>query len=283
MTNHVLALACDRESAALYAARTSGLFVSHDVGGSWVALFDASAVLAGQMATAISVSGAQILAGIPGGVARSVDAGRSWVISQFTRPAPAISALVMHESGTCLAGTLEDGLFASHDGGQTWQPRNYGLTDPCVLSLAQTDDGIYLAGTASGLYVSRNDGNSWSRASFPVRSASIAGLAISRDGSWLCAAEDAGLWVCDPASENWSHLTPEGVPVGLVAASSGIIAAATDEGLLVSHDGTSWAFSADLPVGSPSALCMVDDHICAALGNIIYTGALAGSGAHPER
>jgi ligand-binding sensor domain-containing protein len=189
----------------LYAARESGLYRSEDRGAHWSALYEPLGLDTPLPTTCVAVQGALILAGVPGGVLHSTDAGAHWQFRRFTTPAPFITALTLTDT-LALAGTLEDGAFCSPDGGITWLPQNYGLLDPCVLALTAAPEGVAFAGTSSGLFRS-SGGRSWQQTSFPRTP--VLSLAFTSEGVLLVGTESAGLWRSRSQVDDWQLSTPQ--------------------------------------------------------------------------
>lgn len=157
-----------------FVAATNGLFLTTDEGQQWQFCFQSHPPLhdvpCSTVATAPAGTGAAvILAGVPGGIARSSNGGDSWEIVSLQSPPPIVSSIVFSpafstDNTVCLS-TLEDGVWVSNDGGQTWMCWSAGLFDQRVLDLCfspsyEIDSTIYAA-TASGLYLSQNQGRRW--------------------------------------------------------------------------------------------------------------------------
>jgi photosystem II stability/assembly factor-like uncharacterized protein len=210
---------------ALYAARTSGLYLSQDEGTTWQDAFASLNIAQPLTATAVALDGntdgETVFVGVNGAVLRSDDDGGSWQIAHLASPPPQVTALAIspayNEDGVVAAGTAEDGVFVSTDRGINWIPWNFGLIDPNVYSLAISpdfaNDHTLYAGTESGLFRSRNGGRGWHEVPFPMDAAPVLSLALSpqyaSDGLLYAGTEKNGLFVSDDFGLNWQHINSE--------------------------------------------------------------------------
>lgn len=153
------------EPRGVLAAGDTGLFISHDGGGSW-ARIGAQGDLPTIWCLAVDPRDPDTLfAGTrPSGVYRSRDGGRSWkrleldLATQCSIGTPFVTRLVVDpdDPRTIWAGVEIDGVFRSVDGGDTWTRAVSGLTDLDVHDMA------IAPGRPSRVYTSTNGEVFWS-------------------------------------------------------------------------------------------------------------------------
>lgn len=219
-------------SHALYAARTSGLYRSHDVGKTWV---DSLAVLQHPQpftVTAVAIHGETVFAGVKGAVLCSNDSGETWTIVGLSSPPPHVVALAISpnfaEDGTVAAGTTDDGVFLSTDCGASWIAWNFGLLDTHVFALAFSpsykSDRTLIAGTESGIFISKNGGRGWNEVDFPIAAAPVISVALSptysRDGVIFAGSEASGLYISHDKGITWKLTISDLISGGVNAISS---------------------------------------------------------------
>jgi photosystem II stability/assembly factor-like uncharacterized protein len=209
-----------------YAARNTGLYRSDDGGLTWKEATLSLQLSAPVAATAVAIPSDYdqdhiILAGMVGGILRSIDGGRSWHLPTLASPPPVISALALSPNfsrdGVALAGTLEDGVLSSFDHGSTWVSWNFGLLDLNVLCLAispafMSDETVF-AGTETGIFRSTNGGRAWREVNLPIGFEPVLSLVISpafeQDGTIFAGTESQGVLISRDGGDTWTTLTAQ--------------------------------------------------------------------------
>lgn len=160
------------------------VFVSKNGGASWTnianpAVFDSGRCLSIHV-DAKDARKAWI--GHTGGVARTINAGSSW-ISQKTRDIAEIKALAGDLSSPSIlyaaglgAGSVAT-CFKSSDGGKTWKANTSGLYGEGRRLLA--DGARVFLSTGTGIYQSLNGGVSWKASHSGIRGAHIQAMAVA--------------------------------------------------------------------------------------------------------
>jgi len=150
-------------AASIYSATQSAIFHSPDAGKTWEPLVEA---LNGDFYSTVFVDPREIqriLAGAlgasgTGNLYRSIDAGKTWTMTQSVSPSCSPSFAAGSASGTVLAacGTK---VFRSADGGGTWTE----LASPFVegTRLTPGGSGVVLAYGTTAVFRSADDGGSW--------------------------------------------------------------------------------------------------------------------------
>ena len=245
------------ESGLVFAALSSGLRRSQDGGRTWE---DALAQL--NLSELVPVPGLvipagfeeepRVLAGAPGGLFISTDAGQTWKAVVFASPPPTVSALAASpnfpQDALIFAGTMEDGVFISRNGGESWVTWNFGLLDLNIMALAVSpafaEDETIFAGTETGIFRSINGGRAWREIEMPFGFDPVLSLAFSpayaADQTIYAGTENQGLWVSRDGGDSWSRLA-EGVisdPVNsILVDAGGALLAVTGDALWRSADG----------------------------------------------
>lgn len=239
----------------IYAGTTEGLYKTQDAGKNFKPMTDADVVV-----NAVYVdptdSSRVLLATDRGGVLSSHDGGATFTPSNEGISERKIAALLVDSANPqrIYAGVVNDkkygGVFRSSDGGAHWEQLGQGLDGSDVFSLAETKDGVVVAGTGHGIYVLDE-----AKAGDPP--------AENSTGNGAAAAQPAApAWqprnsivntVMKTVTETVQHTrvniekqtqAPEiklESPVNAIDASGEVWVAATNYGLLTSHDqGASW-------------------------------------------
>ena len=138
-------------------ARQSGIYRSRDGGGIWQ-LINSEAF---PTCVALIERTHLLVAGLPGGIARSSDDGESWRVAYLGVPHPVVVAISEGEGDTIFAATMEDGVFRSTDGGVSWRSVNVGLWLPRMTAILALGSESVAASTDVGVVLSTNAGLSW--------------------------------------------------------------------------------------------------------------------------
>jgi photosystem II stability/assembly factor-like uncharacterized protein len=246
-----------------FAACGSGLYRSEDGGRTWRDAYAALDLQAPLMTTSVAVGpdATSVYAGVIGGILRSFDGGKNWLIAELPSPPPAVSTVVLSPNyandGTALAGTVEDGVFRSADRGSKWASWNFGLLDLNIYSLAispgfDSDDTLYV-GTETGVFQSTNGGRAWRESGLDIELAPVISLALSpsfaNDGTLFAGTESSGLLRSQDGGLRWERIGREAVTgaVNVILLAPDFPArphllVLAEEALLVSRDGgASWS------------------------------------------
>jgi hypothetical protein len=185
------------------------------------------------------------------GLYRSTDRGATW--AALNLPAASISALVFRAAGDILAAT-DAGVFRSQDLGDTWA---CVLDQPNVISLAAIDD-VAAAGLADqGAWVT-TDLQTWLPAG-ALSARPVIGLVLpgnfEEDGVALMYGPTDGIWRTADGGRTWEDVNDDlptldvrAVAISPNFADDKLAVAATDAGVLISHDaGRQWTEAATEP------------------------------------
>ena len=100
------------------------------------------------------------------------------------------------------ATTSSAGLFRSTDSGTTWRASNAGLADVHLYALAAGDGALYVGG-ALGLARSDDRGLHFRSLPFPIPSAGVTAIAVSRS-VLLVAANACCAWRSEDGGQTWA-------------------------------------------------------------------------------
>ncbi len=155
------------------------------------------------------------LAGMPHGILRSTDHGRSWSqcwIDQTEAPVLALAASPDYSRDrVLLAGTDGDGILRTTDGGRHWELSNFGLREFAILDLALApswDRYEYaFAVSESGLYQSPNGGRAWRQLDLGLPDLAPTCLALTptfaQDRTLFAGTQEGQLFVSNDAGHSW--------------------------------------------------------------------------------
>ncbi len=245
-----------RTDDCVYAARHSGLW-RIDPDGAQHNLFANSQHLGDIPALCVAAVDDSLLAGVHGGVARSLDGGGSWELCPFRLPAPLVTCLLA-EPCCLLAGTFADGIFRSADGGATWQAHNHGLFDHSVNCLASSpqfaDDGTVYAGTSTGIYISHNGGRLWGDVDVGSGHENVLSLEVAEAGAVYAGCESHGLLRMEAGRVEPIEVGA-GAVNGLALIAAGLAVQLDDRVMVAQNGGASWRTIAD----GVDCLALADD------------------------
>lgn len=186
--------------AILYVGtQKSGVFKSLDAGETWnVANNGIQDVIISSLA--FEPGSSTILYAGTGGIAKSIDAGLSWVhlyrtniLFQILVADPAAPGLFY--AGTSGVVSELGGVYKSTDGGSMWSRMTEGLPDGTVFALAidPLDSQIIYAGTyGSGVYRSLDGGENWKKFNKGMKDAYVLVLTFDPSNPSILYAGTAG-------------------------------------------------------------------------------------------
>ena len=264
-TDLVYALEYTPDMGVCFAARGSGLYRSEDSGQTWQLAYETLGFTEPMPTTSIVLSPdmdveTAVIAGVPGGVLLSSDAGVNWQATSLSSPPPMVSTLAISpnyiEDGVVFAGTAEDGVFRSASRGSQWARWNFGLLDLTAYCIGispdyAVDETLYV-GVESGIFRSTNGGRAWREVDLPIGFDPVLSLALSpsfaEDGVIFAGTETKGLLMSADAGHTWTRIAPEEITfsVNSVILSPNYperqdILVLHESGLLLSRDnGESW-------------------------------------------
>src|SRR5207248_250204 len=250
------------QDRTIFVSAGDGLYRSTDGGASWVPVLVGSRMLSLAIAPGDAPDGLVVLAGTDtDGVLRSDDGGRTWTGANAGLLDLTLIALALSPDFASdrigFAGTAS-GLYRTRNGARSWREVGTGVDDPAVQCLAVSpnfaEDHLVLAGTeAHGLLRSDDGGATWHR---PGTMADRCVTALAFCSRSTAASEtDAGQGI---ASEPQAAQGSAGVSSGARTPERALmIAAATESGVAISHDGgqTSHITSPE-PAEVPSLMCL---------------------------
>ncbi|MGH2514202.1 MAG: WD40/YVTN/BNR-like repeat-containing protein [Ktedonobacterales bacterium] len=203
----------------VYAATTSGLYVTTDDGNSWNPLGTGLPNNDVLTALAFGANGTLLAGTLAHGVYASADQGHTWTSASAGLPASASVNILFSDSTTqtVFAGLDGDGLYASADNGQTWTQRTSGLpANAHVYALAETPSkGInpsgptLYVGAGTGLYASADDGRTWTQSNVRqgLPSGSVRALAADlQTPGVLYAGIGSTVYTTTDGGTHWSEL-----------------------------------------------------------------------------
>lgn len=168
-----------------------------------------------------------------------VDGPPDWQIYQIIR---SHTGRLLACSGAIINGEKDGSVYISDDEGLTWIPT---LSGRSYYKMTQTANGVIYAG-GRRCYISRSndDGNTWELCPLPVgQESKMYSLSGNRAGQLFLGA-GSQLLRSDDGANTWTVLDNgiDGVSIyDLREGPDGLLAAATNVGLFVSHDGgDSW-------------------------------------------
>jgi photosystem II stability/assembly factor-like uncharacterized protein len=185
---------------------------------------------------ALAEAGSTVLAGTSGGVYISGDGGTTWSNRSSSYFTGAAYALAFDRTGMLFAGT-NFGVYRSSDTGSTWSKAGPNQ-DPVLFLAAAGDPGnrIYAAADSGRISFTSDQGETWNQIG-PVRE-DIQALAADSSGRIIAGVFGSVLMSPDGGATWLTSTVFAGTWVNSVAIRDPLTyAAATDDGIYISHDG----------------------------------------------
>jgi photosystem II stability/assembly factor-like uncharacterized protein len=211
----------DRQSGGIYFTHTRGVRVSRDGGATWSELASGLRRKYSQAVRADRRDG-RVVIGNEEGVFRTVDGGRSWILTgaaglQVTRVEQS-----PHDPCHWLAGTQGGGLFASTDCAVTFESAGnlaVGRNVSDIAYDARSPKRVAVAAWGIGVAVSEDLGGTWQVRSAGLPSTGVWSVGFDperRDRVYAGVHEEA-LYVSDDAGRTWRRDGLEGSRVRRIA------------------------------------------------------------------
>lgn len=257
------------EPGVLYAATTSGLYVSRNGGEKW-----GQDQVTGTLGTAFCVAAdpverSRVLFGSDGGkVFESVDLGKTFTLINSGLPPELIRSIQIVPFGATYAVTSGGSVYALDPGNKSWYPL---WIDPAKGALAIDADAkkpwiLYLA-TQDGMYKSESAGIEWVKANEGIESPpQIYTVTVDQAAEGLLYAGGTSTIYRSTDSGNTWNAFREGLPSNSAVVSLAVdpvapqtlLASLQDNGVFRSTDGgESWSrLSERLPVSGVSVLAI---------------------------
>jgi photosystem II stability/assembly factor-like uncharacterized protein len=207
--SNVRALAVDpRSPSTVYAGQmNAGVARSTNGGASW-----APAGLDGRIVNALGVvPGSHILlAGVAGGVYRSIDGGRHWRRGRGIGNADVRAVAVAPSAPRVVyAASFERGSYRSTDGGLSWRRMGLPFLET-VTSLAvdpRRANTVWAGTREDGVVRSTDGGRSWTRATGIPTTDDVLSIVVDRANPRRLYAgmEAAGVFVSDDGGATWTQ------------------------------------------------------------------------------
>lgn len=174
------------------------------------------------------------------GVLLTTDNGDTWV-DKTSNIAQEYIVSMTTKGNKVFAGTTE-GLFVSENNGDTWTLVEIdGPDDGSISAINTVGDKIFVS-IQSGVYASTNDGETWDESGNGIVDATP--VQFVQIGDKIYAPGVMSTFVSSNDGEDWSTTGIDGILVGSMTSFNGkIIAGSYPNGIMISTNGTDWAFS----------------------------------------
>jgi photosystem II stability/assembly factor-like uncharacterized protein len=194
-----------------YAATSSGLLVSIDMGATWTLKPVGPLISLPVQSVRVSSNGERIRVVSLRGLVFSDDGGNSWTWHDLPlKSGGAVTLDAQPGDENTLVAIAANGLYISRDAGEIWEQAASGLPSTPVQDFAATG-GVFVASMRTGgLYVSSDSGRTWERVPGTLADGLFAAVAPSNEpGVIVAASATEGLykveWPGSMASSTGSH------------------------------------------------------------------------------
>ncbi len=215
------ALAFDTPGKKLFAATSSGLFVSSDFAGHWSQVTQVPADAWSALAFDVNTQQVAYAANAGAGLFKSTDDGVHWTHIGAGLPTGAITSLVYDPNLKQLWAAFANALYRSDDGGLSWRAMSDGLPADVginVLSLGivtNAQSSLIFAGTDHGFFRSTDAGQHWAQSQFSLANLRIHDvLADTAQPGVVYASTNIGVLRSNDNGQNWNQVA-SGLPSNL--------------------------------------------------------------------
>lgn len=221
---NIHALSFDIPGKQLYAATSTGLFVSSDSAAHWHAVEGVPSDRYTTLTFDIN-SPHTVYAGTEhSGVLKSTDDGISWTHVSTGLPSGALTSLLYDPSQKQLWAAFTDALYRSDDGGASWHamsngiPPNAGINALALGAVTVSNTGLIFAGTQHGFFRTSDAGQHWSQSQFSLANLHIYAILLDANSpNTVYISTNIGVLRSRDSGQNWDQLgsgLPEGQSIG---------------------------------------------------------------------
>lgn len=212
------ALAFDTPGKKLFAATSSGLFVSSDFAGHWSQVAQVPAGAWTALAFDVNTPQVAYAVNAGAGVFKSTDDGVRWTHIGAGLPTGAITSLVYDPNLKQLWAAFTDALYRSDDGGVSWRamgnglPANVGINVLSLGIVTNAKNSLVFAGTNHGFFRSTDAGQHWMQSQFSLGNLRIRDvLADAAQPGVVYASTNIGVLRSNDNGQNWNQVA-SGLP-----------------------------------------------------------------------
>jgi photosystem II stability/assembly factor-like uncharacterized protein len=242
----IMTLTFDRRSPrTLFATACTGIYRSTDAALRWTKIRGIPSSSRRTRAFAQDPRDPDVLfAGTTEGLWTTEDGGATW--QRRTGPDLVVNALLVEPDRTLLVGAEGAGVLRSDDAGRTWADSNQGFSERFVSRiLFGPRGGRLVVGVAAdrqhgGVFVAPAAEGPWTRLAPGLEGREVLSLALV--GEAVVAGTDDGLFLYEGHSWRRRSIAADGIDLhpqvsDVAAMGSGVLLAASSQGLLRSGDG----------------------------------------------
>lgn len=214
----VKALAFDLSGKKLYAATSSGLFVSSDSATTWSQV--TGVPVDSYSALSFDVDTPQVIyvASAHSGVLMSRDNGVKWSSISTGLPTVALTSVLYNADQKVLWTASTSAIYRSSDNGASWREMKNGLPDNVgvnVLASGAVLNGgndLIFAGTDHGFFLTNDGGQHWAQSQFSLAKLKIRAVLLdASQPAVVYASTDIGVLRSNDSGQNWNQVA-SGLP-----------------------------------------------------------------------
>src|SRR5258707_109755 len=212
------ALAFDLSGKKLYAATSTGLFISTDLAASWSQVKGVPADNYSALTFDANTPQVVYLGSAHSGVLMSRDDGMSWTRMSSNLPVGTLTSVLYDPNLKNLWMAYTNAVYRSSDNGATWRVLNTGLPANVginVLTLGAVTSGsndLIFAGTNHGLFISSDAGQHWAQSQSSLADLKVSAILLdANQPGEVYASTTLGVLRSTDNAQNWNQVA-SGLP-----------------------------------------------------------------------